>query len=329
MRGKGRSIVVWLASLLVAAVTSPLEAAPSPPNSDTQPHPESVAGPVPSSSPGTPRAAERNAVPISPTPATAGDDLPQEADRIHHLRRAEDHLRAAGRQFLADQIAREITIEEKLARIRKLQAEVAQLRSTADSDPAITLQVRIVELQVDGMRKAGFDVLTPGSMESTQPAIGKPIQAKAVEEFLAALKQDALAKVLAEPTLITLSGHPASLHTGGELPIKVPQSLGGESVEYRQLGTRIDCLPTLMEDGRIRLELRAKVSEIDKSPSAASGGLDTPTVRSRLVDTTVQIESGQTIVLGGLTQVGPDGARTRLLVFVTAEAGAPHPSPEP
>ena len=81
--------------------------------------------------------------------------------------------------------------------------------------------------------------------------------------FVEALRENNLVKILAEPTLVTVSGRAASFNSGGEFPIPVPQSLGALSIEYKTFGTRVDYVPIVLGNGRVRLEVRPSVSEID------------------------------------------------------------------
>ncbi|MCA9184564.1 MAG: pilus assembly protein N-terminal domain-containing protein [Planctomycetales bacterium] len=120
--------------------------------------------------------------------------------------------------------------------------------------------------------------------------------------FLELLRKNNLAKVLAEPTLVTTSGRPASFHSGGEFPILIPQSLGTVSVEYRQFGTRVDYVPFVLGNGRVRLEVRPLVSEIDPARSVTLNNVTIPGLRSRWVDTAVEMKAGQTLALAGLLQ---------------------------
>jgi pilus assembly protein CpaC len=120
--------------------------------------------------------------------------------------------------------------------------------------------------------------------------------------FLDLLRRNNLAKVLAEPTLVATSGRPASFHSGGEFPILVPQGLGNIAVEYRQYGTRVDYVPFVLGNGRVRLEVRPTVSEVDPSRSVSLGNSTVPALRSRWVDTAVEMRSGQTLALAGLLQ---------------------------
>jgi len=83
--------------------------------------------------------------------------------------------------------------------------------------------------------------------------------------FLEALRQYNMVKVLANPTLVTTSGRPASFKVGGEFPILVPAGLGTISIEYKPFGTRVDFVPIVLGNGNLRLEVRPQVSEIDEA----------------------------------------------------------------
>jgi pilus assembly protein CpaC len=120
--------------------------------------------------------------------------------------------------------------------------------------------------------------------------------------FVEALKQNNLAKILADPNLTTVSGRPAFMNAGGEFPVIVPQSLGTVSVEYRRFGTQIDFVPIVLGNGVIRLEIRARVSEIDDSRSVTINGTQVPGLRTREADTASELRAGQTIAIAGLVQ---------------------------
>jgi pilus assembly protein CpaC len=117
---------------------------------------------------------------------------------------------------------------------------------------------------------------------------------------LEALRQDNLAKVMADPTLVTVSGRPASFNVGGEFPVPVPQSLGTISIEYKKYGTQLDFVPIVLGNGQIRLEVRPRVSEIDESRSLTIAGSTVPGLRSREVETGVEMQAGQTLAIAGL-----------------------------
>ncbi|HEV3004861.1 MAG TPA: hypothetical protein VGX78_10390, partial [Pirellulales bacterium] len=116
------------------------------------------------------------------------------------------------------------------------------------------------------------------------------------------LQQQNVAKVLAEPKLVTVSGRPASFNAGGEFPILVPQSLGTVSIQYRKFGTQVEFVPIVLGNGNIRLEVRPRVSEIDDTRSIVINGTSVPGLRVRESDTAAEMRAGQTLAVAGLVQ---------------------------
>jgi pilus assembly protein CpaC len=119
---------------------------------------------------------------------------------------------------------------------------------------------------------------------------------------LEALRQDDLMKVLAEPALVTVSGRPARFLSGGEFPILVPQSLGTTSIEFKTFGTELNFVPIVLGNNRIRLEIRPRVSERDFSQGVTTGSITVPGLRTREVETGVEMDAGQTLAIAGLVQ---------------------------
>lgn len=192
----------------------------------------------------------------------------------------------------------------------------------------ILLHVKVMEVSRTKLRKMGFDwalftgddgiiqnasglvadyTLVPG-MSQVLSSRGENLVGSIVDGgtsffgFLEALRQYNMVKVLAEPTLVTVSGRAASFSSGGEFPILVPQSLGTVSVEYREFGTRVDFVPIVLGNGRVRLEVRPQVSEIDPSRSVTINNTTVPGLRTRWADTAVEMNAGQTLALAGLIQ---------------------------
>jgi pilus assembly protein CpaC len=116
--------------------------------------------------------------------------------------------------------------------------------------------------------------------------------------FVEALRQNNLARLLAEPTLVTLDGRPATFNVGGQVPIPMQQALGVTTVTYRQFGTQIDFVPIVLGNGMIRLEVRPDITEID--PSLRDTVTGVPGFRQRTADTAVEMKAGQTLAIAGL-----------------------------
>ena len=77
-----------------------------------------------------------------------------------------------------------------------------------------------------------------------------------------AAKEKGLAKILAEPTLTTLTGQEAKFLSGGEFPIPVPQGLDSVTIEFKEFGVGLKFLPVVLNSGHINLKLNVSVSEL-------------------------------------------------------------------
>lgn len=117
---------------------------------------------------------------------------------------------------------------------------------------------------------------------------------------LSILSQEGLAKTLAEPTLVALSGQEASFHAGGEVPILIARQLGEVSVEYKKFGVRLQFTPTVLGKRMISAKIGVEVSEPDPTAGATLGGFSIPGFRTRSSETTVRIADGQSFAIGGL-----------------------------
>lgn len=132
---------------------------------------------------------------------------------------------------------------------------------------------------------------------------------------LDALRRDSLMQVLAEPTLVTVSGRPAFFQVGGEVPTLAPAGLGTVSVEYKRYGTQVDFVPIVLGNGRIRLEVRPRVSDVDLARSITVNGQTIYAFNTREVDTGVELQAGQTLAIAGLVQTRVEAERRGLPVL--------------
>jgi pilus assembly protein CpaC len=125
---------------------------------------------------------------------------------------------------------------------------------------------------------------------------------------LEAAKENGVAKILAEPTLTTLTGQQAEFLSGGEFPIPVPQggTVGGITIEFKPYGVGLKFLPVVLSDGRINLKINVSVSELTGQNAVVlsdeSSSLRTfvPALRQRSATTTVELGDGQSMGLAGL-----------------------------
>jgi pilus assembly protein CpaC len=133
--------------------------------------------------------------------------------------------------------------------------------------------------------------------------------------FVRALKEEGLAKILAEPTLVTFSGRAANMIIGGEYPIIVPGQQGTFTVEFRDYGNKLDFVPIVLGGGRIRLEVRPELSELDYANGVNFQGFTVPGIKQRRIDTSVELHTGETFVIGGLLST-TDSANTSKVPYI-------------
>jgi hypothetical protein len=107
---------------------------------------------------------------------------------------------------------------------------------------------------------------------------------------------------MAEPKVVTMSGRTARLLSGGQQAIPETAGLGSVSVRFEPFGTQLNVLPIVLGNGRIQLDVNPIVSNIDASVGTAIAGTIVPGRNQQEVQTTVIVETGQTLVIGGLIQ---------------------------
>ncbi len=137
--------------------------------------------------------------------------------------------------------------------------------------------------------------------QSTSLTNGLRIGGDGFEALIAALRQQDLIKLLAEPTVVATHGRPARFTVGGKVPYIVP-SQNGPTVRYEQYGTSVDFLPFVVGPGRIRLEVRPEVSEPDAARGITLQGTQVTAFTQRYVETAVEMQAGQTFAIAGLLQ---------------------------
>jgi pilus assembly protein CpaC len=121
-----------------------------------------------------------------------------------------------------------------------------------------------------------------------------------------AAREKGLARILAEPTLTTLSGEQAEFLSGGEFPIPVPRGDRGITIEFREFGVGLKFLPVVLGSGNINVKLNISVSElvnpntigIQTAESTASFLI--PALSTRSASSVIELREGQTLAIAGL-----------------------------
>ena len=105
---------------------------------------------------------------------------------------------------------------------------------------------------------------------------------------------------LANPNLTALSGETATFLAGGEIPIPISQALGAVSIEFKAYGVSLAYTPTVLSNGRISLRVRPEVSQLTSDGAVQFNGTTIPAFTTRRAETTLELGSGQSMVIGGL-----------------------------
>lgn len=159
-------------------------------------------------------------------------------------------------------------------------------------------------------------IVAAGVLSGTAPfgfMIGKLIaNGLSADILINALEQKGMARALAEPNLVALSGDTASFLAGGEFPVPVPGSLGTVSIEYKRYGVGLAFTPTVLSDGLVNLKIEPEVSQLDMSNPVQVAGISVPPLIVRRASTTVELRDGQSFVIGGLLQSQGETAAQQL-----------------
>ncbi len=292
------------------------------------------------------------AAPLPPapqeSPASAYHAAPQ-ISQVEHLRLAAEHLEAAGAEEMAQEIRAEAEallassverLEELRGRLAQLQQEIADLEQLTGCNQQIMLRCKIVEINMAQMRQLGVDVtLLSGDETAAHGSIPTGVnEAGLMDAFIDALQAQGLAKVLAEPVLVTTNRRPVSLHSGGEFPILIPAGADGTTVEWRKIGLMLEAVPVVLGGGKVRLDLAPELATRDFGNAVTVGDTVIPGLNVRRLNTQVEMQFGETVTLvmgnpietEGIQQVGGEAgaadSQTVTVFCVTPEVVHPAPT---
>jgi len=178
---------------------------------------------------------------------------------------------------------------------------------TVPGEHQVMLKVRIAELSRNALRALGlnFEVIeTDWSVSNFLTGatnLTAILDNDEISLFLRAFNSRGYSKILAEPTLVTLSGRTATFLAGGEFPVPTAVGVGGigaVSTSFRGFGTQLAFTPTVIDKDRIRLQVAPSFSSLNQNISVDN----IPGLNTRAVLTTVDLREGQWLAIAGLIQ---------------------------
>ena len=187
------------------------------------------------------------------------------------------------------------------------------------SPQQVMLEVKVAEISRSLLEKLGVDVALGRSRGNWSARLAAQFVAgangmlgvvKNSGEFISldAEKGDGLVRILAEPTIMAVSGQEGSFLAGGRIFIPVAQnSVNGGTVtlEEKEFGVGLRFTPTVLGGGRINIRVAPEVSELSRegvglSARGTGGNAVLPLLTTRRASTTVQLQDGQSLAIGGL-----------------------------
>jgi pilus assembly protein CpaC len=229
----------------------------------------------------------------------------------------------------------DVRVPERAAQVAQLHADRIANLIHVSGNQQVQLEVKFAEVARNSLREMGLNVFhkdaagrfiggmaasgtAPGNFLAVPgtggltPELFSPAQGGAFSLFfsglpnfpfsamLSLLESQGLAKTLAEPTLVAMSGQEAKFLAGGEFPIPVSTGLGNVGVQWKKFGIILSFTPTVVSDGMMHLKLATEVSDIDATRAVTIGGFSVPGLTSRQSETTIRLSDGQSFAIAGL-----------------------------
>ncbi|MEC8191491.1 MAG: pilus assembly protein N-terminal domain-containing protein [Myxococcota bacterium] len=204
---------------------------------------------------------------------------------------------------------------------------------TVEGDHQIQLEVVFAEVNRSALRELGFNALwgdnslgfgVEGPLSSTAATATNPANtlinggstlAPSAEAFkllgvvggnvnlsaiMSVLSQHSISKILAQPTLVALSGQQAEFLAGGEVPIPVSQFGNKVTIEFKEYGVKLVFVPTVLGDEVVDMQVYVEVSDVDNTNSIRLTGIEIPSFISRKTQSHLRLKSGNTFAMAGM-----------------------------
>jgi len=230
-------------------------------------------------------------------------------------------------QILADD-AQNVIVARAL---KKEHEELRQLIARLDTNiKQVLLEATIVEVTLNddvnlgvgwffqsGNFKTTFATNNSGTIGPNHPGFSAVFGSNNASVALNALSSVTDVKVISSPTLMVLDNKEAVLQIGDQVPIATQSAVDTtnpnapivSTIDYRDTGVILRVKPRISNGNRVVLDITQEVSDV---VSTTTSGIDSPTIRQRQVQTTVMIDSGSTLALGGIIQERDNDTNTKV-----------------
>jgi general secretion pathway protein D len=235
--------------------------------------------------------------------------------------------RVAGIAVVADEANNALIVTATAQEYRR----VRQILDRIDVAPnQVFLEATIAEVRLNDELKMGvrwffhsgrhafrFTDLASGAVSPVFPSFSHFFSTNNFQVVVDALNAVTDVNIVSSPTLMVLDNKKAMLQVGNEVPIVTQSAVGVltpgapivNSVTYRNTGIVLSITPRVGDKGRILLEVEQEASDVVRTDTS---GIDSPTIQQRRIKTTVAVNDGESIILGGMIQDRADNRRDQV-----------------
>lgn len=220
-------------------------------------------------------------------------------------------------RVIADERNNALVILATAAEYRMIEATLKRLDLTPLQ---VLIEVTIAEVTLNDTLKYGlqwffqkgdntavFSTLADGAVSSAFPGFSYVFSPSDARVVLNALTEITDVQVISSPQLMVLDNQSARLQVGDQVPIATQSAVSVtdsnapvvNSIEFRDTGVILAVTPRVNAGGLVTLEVRQEVSDV---VATTTSQLNSPTIQQRSIESTVAVQSGDTIALGGLIQ---------------------------
>lgn len=230
-------------------------------------------------------------------------------------------------RIVADDKNNALVIMATAAEYRMIEATLKRLDVTPLQ---VLIEVTIAEVKLNDDLKYGlqwffnqdnhswtFSTLDTGAVSSAFPGFSYVFSAANSQVILNALAEITDMRVVSSPQLMVLDNQSARLQVGDQVPIATQSAVSVtnpdapivNSIQFRDTGVILEVTPRVNAGGLVSLDVHQEVSTVGQTTTSA---LNSPTIQQRSIETTVAVQSGDTIALGGLIQDQDDHSTSGL-----------------
>ncbi|MEM1385158.1 MAG: type II secretion system secretin GspD [Pseudomonadota bacterium] len=228
---------------------------------------------------------------------------------------------------VADDSANAMVVWATAEEHKQLGALIRRLDATP---PQVLLEATIAEVQLNDDLRLGlrwffesgnfsfaFSDLASGASTSSFPGFSFLFDDGSSILALNALSQITDVNVVSTPSILVLDNREAELRVGDQVPIVTQSAVSVEdatapivnSIEYRDTGVILRIRPRVSRTGRIIMDIEQEVSI---STDTVSSNIESPTISQRILRTSVSVDDGETLALGGLIEDSTSLTRTQV-----------------